>query len=54
VGRETTKKGRFGVKLSQARICYAPGSKVDTGSRFRIGPYGIWENTQYPIPKGSP
>jgi len=43
VGRETTKKGRFGVHVSQARICYAPGSTVTAGTTFRIGPYGIWE-----------
>jgi hypothetical protein len=43
VGRETTKKGRSGVRVSPARICYAPGSKVDVDAQFRIGPYGIWE-----------
>jgi len=43
VGRETDPDGRFGVQVSEARICYAPGSKVVEGSRFRIGPYGVWE-----------
>ncbi len=43
VGRETRSPGRFGVQVSQARICYVPGSGVQSGSTFRIGPYGIWE-----------
>jgi len=43
VGRETAPDGRFGVRVSQARICYAPGSRAQAGARFRIGPYGIWE-----------
>lgn len=43
VGRETAPDGRFGVEVSEARICYAPGSKVVEGSRFRVGPYGVWE-----------
>jgi hypothetical protein len=44
VGREThPQDGRFGVWLSQARVCYPPGSRVGAHTRFRIGPYGIWE-----------
>ena len=44
VGREThPKDGRFGVWVSRARICYAPGSKVSAGARFAIGRYGVWE-----------
>jgi len=44
VGREThPQDGRFGVWISSARICYAPGSQVDPETTFRIGPYGIWE-----------
>jgi len=43
VGRETRKDGRFGVQLSRARICYVPGSTVESGAAFQIGPYGIWE-----------
>jgi hypothetical protein len=43
VGRETTPDGRFGVHVSRARICYAPGSIVAPGARIQIGPYGIWE-----------
>lgn len=44
VGRETVAGDRFGMQVSPARICYAPGSRV-TDSNFvcRIGPYGIWE-----------
>jgi len=46
VGRETGSYGRFGMRVSQARICYTPGSLV-TGEDFAccIGPYGIWEAT---------
>jgi hypothetical protein len=44
VGREThPQDGRFGVWLSQARICYIPGSMVSKEACFKIGPYGIWE-----------
>ena len=43
VGRETTGDGRFGLKVSEARICYAPGSRVQAGARFRIGRYGVWQ-----------
>ena len=43
VGRETSSDGRFGARVSRARICYAPGSHVQSDSTFRIGPYGIWE-----------
>jgi len=44
VGRETDPSdGRFGVQLSQARICYAPGAQVTQETRFAIGPYGIWQ-----------
>jgi len=43
VGRETRFGRRFGMQVSQARICYAPGSNVQLDSTFCIGPYGIWE-----------
>ena len=43
VGRETHPDGRFGVQISPARICYAPGGQVKAGSRFQIGPYGVWK-----------
>ena len=45
VGRETDPKGRFGVHLSRARICYAPGARVEEATQVRIGPYGVWETT---------
>ena len=44
VGRETCPKGRFGVQVSEARICYAPGSKVSKEARFAIGRYGVWQH----------
>jgi len=44
VGREVDpSSGRFGVQLSQARICYAPGAQVTQEASFAIGPYGIWQ-----------
>ncbi|MGC9529166.1 MAG: hypothetical protein ACP5G2_00900 [Candidatus Bipolaricaulaceae bacterium] len=43
VGRETKAGGRFGEQVSHAHICYVPGSNVEPGSTFQIGPYGIWE-----------
>ncbi len=46
VGRETRPKdGSFGMQVSEARICYAPGSEVSTGVSFKIGPYGVWERS---------
>ncbi len=44
VGRETVAGDRFGMQVSPARICYAPGSPV-TSPHFtcQIGPVGIWE-----------
>ena len=41
VGRETTPQSRFGVHVSPARICYAPGASVKTDGRAVIGPYGV-------------
>ena len=43
VGRETRLDTRFGVHLSKASICYAPGSRLAMDASFRIGHYGIWE-----------
>jgi len=43
VGRETAPDGRFGIQVSQARICYAPGSQVTAATTFRITAYGLWE-----------
>ncbi len=44
VGRETHADGRSGVRVGPAIICYAPGSRVQAGVRFRIGPYGVWQS----------
>ncbi|MFN3763005.1 MAG: RAMP superfamily CRISPR-associated protein [Anaerolineae bacterium] len=43
VGRETVAGDRFGMQISPARICYAPGSRAKPTTSCRIGPYGIWE-----------
>ncbi len=43
VGRETTPESRFGVHLSAARICYAPGAQTRSDGVAVIGPYGVWE-----------
>ncbi len=48
VGRETTPQSRFGVHLSQARVCYVPGARVmpttdKATDEVIIGPYGVWE-----------
>lgn len=44
VGREVDPAdGRFGVQISEARICYAPGAQVTQETRFAIGPYGVWQ-----------
>jgi len=45
VGRETKPDTRFGVHLSPARICYAPGARVEEATQVHIGPYGVWETT---------
>ncbi|MBN1138086.1 MAG: hypothetical protein JXM73_15970 [Anaerolineae bacterium] len=34
--------GRFGVRLSDAQICFAPGATVPQDARFSVGPYGVW------------
>ena len=43
VGRETTPESRFGVQLSAARICYAPGAGIREPGEAVIGAYGVWE-----------
>jgi hypothetical protein len=52
VGRETKPDGRFGVHLSQARICHPPGSLVSQDASqdivVQIGPYGVWERCPEP------
>ncbi|MBE9508270.1 MAG: hypothetical protein IMY86_09500 [Chloroflexi bacterium] len=52
VGREVDPTdGRFGVHLSRARICYAPGARVEEATQVRIGPYGVWERCPEPRPE---
>jgi hypothetical protein len=41
VGRETTPDNRFGVRLSAARICYAPGARIKHAGEAVMGPYGV-------------
>jgi hypothetical protein len=53
VGRETKPDTRFGVHLSPARICYAPGARVEEATQVRIGPYGVWERCPEPA-EGAP
>jgi len=43
VGRETKAADAHGRHLSQAMVCWEPGSVVDSTGRVIIGPYGIWE-----------
>lgn len=43
VGRETRNQDKFGTEPSEARICWVPGTVVNTSQNFRIGDYGIWE-----------
>jgi len=44
VGRETDPAdGRSGVHLSRARICYAPGARVEKATEVQIGHFGVWE-----------
>ncbi len=43
VGRETGPDSRFGVRISRARICYAPGSRVSRDATVQIGRFGVWE-----------
>ena len=43
VGRETKPDTRFGVHLSRARICYAPGARVEKALQVQVGRFGVWE-----------
>lgn len=43
VGRETETAAGFGARLSPVRVAWVPGTPVSAGTRFRIGPYGLWE-----------
>lgn len=42
VGRETTGNKGFGGKVSNAAICWVPGSKVEEEKKFEILYRGIW------------
>lgn len=43
LGRETLNPEQYGAKLSQAKVCWVPGSRVADESRLTIGRYGLWE-----------
>lgn len=51
VGRETKPDTKFGVHLSNARICYVPGSRVAKNTKVQIGPFGVWERCPEPRPE---
>lgn len=43
VGRETCgDSGRFGQKLMEARVCWAPGSVVEQVEWLTFGEWGVW------------
>jgi hypothetical protein len=42
VGRETRARGRSGQYLSEAAICYTPGSRSKSGHKYAIEAHGIW------------
>jgi hypothetical protein len=42
VGRLTKRSGAFGKSISQAQICWVPGSTVIEEKTFQIQPRGIW------------
>lgn len=43
LGRETKTDGRWGAHVSQASICFTPGSSLKDDASFQIGPYGVWK-----------
>lgn len=43
VGRATSEHSGFGGEISEANICWAPGSCIKYDSSFMIQPKGIWE-----------
>jgi hypothetical protein len=53
VGRETGPDDRFGVQISQARVCYAPGSRVSEDTTVQIGRFGVWERCPEPVEGGT-
>lgn len=45
VGRVTDPEtGESGTRLSQARVCYAPGALAMADASFRVGAFGLWED----------
>ncbi|GBE53855.1 hypothetical protein BMS3Bbin15_00001 [archaeon BMS3Bbin15] len=46
VGRETSKKRGFGGVISEAKICWMPGSIVNKEISFEISSRGIWKEVQ--------
>lgn len=42
IGRETTGSTSFGKSISQAEICWTPGSKARAEEKFYVQPKGIW------------
>jgi hypothetical protein len=46
VGRVTSESSGFGGMISEANICWAPGSCIKIDCSFMIQPKGIWE--EYP------
>lgn len=42
LGRETASDGQHGERLSQARICWAPGGQLLEAGKMEIGEFGIW------------
>lgn len=58
VGRETSYREdagtRFGVRLSQARICYVPGSRVIQAATVQIGHFAVWEEHTEPVDGKAP
>lgn len=45
VGRETNEKKRpgFGANVIEARICWAPGTRLGEGQAVVVGKYGFWQ-----------
>lgn len=46
VGLETSRDGRFGSMISDAKICWTPGTKFNNEHTFVIREKGIWEAKQ--------
>lgn len=48
VGRETRAGGKpgFGANLIEARICWAPGTRLGEGQAVVVGKYGVWQGPE--------